>query len=460
MGRTKKVDFTSGPMISTMLTYAFPIILGSLIQVAFNAADLIVVGKMGGTVASAAVGAVSPVVNILVNSFIGLSVGINAVLARSLGQKDTARVGRVINTSLIFAFVLGLFLVVSCFLFSKPLLRTLNCDDAYIDYAILYMNIYAVGIPAILTYNFSSAIIRSMGDTTRPFIYLVIAGIVNVGLNLVLCLILENKVAAVAIATTVSQLIGAILTFIHLVRLDGGMGFNIKKLSFSFRELGAMLKVGMPSAFNTALYALSNLQMAAAINAYGTAATAGSAAAINVESICGAFTAGFNSTTVPFVGQNVGAGNRKRVRQSIVCAMLSSIVIVFFVSMSIYLFKEQILQLYLPVNESGAEAVSMGIARMKYVCRFYTICSVSGVVLAAMQAFGYSFVPMINSIITVFGFRIFWLEVVYPILDAKNHVIDNVYLCFTVSWILTLIANVIAFCVVYIGYKKGKVKQI
>ena len=220
MLKVKNVDITGGNLVKSMLIYAFPIILGSLIQVAFNAADLIVVGKLGGTAASAAVGAVSPVVNLLINSFVGLSVGINAVLARSLGQRDTERAGRVINTAVIFAFALSLVLMASCFIFSTPMLRALNCDAEYFDGAKSYLNIYALGIPAVLVYNFSAAMIRSMGDTTRPFIYLVIAGIVNVVLNLILCLILENKVAAVAIATTASQIMGAILTIRQLLRLD------------------------------------------------------------------------------------------------------------------------------------------------------------------------------------------------------------------------------------------------
>lgn len=343
MLKAKNVDITGGPLIKSMLLYALPIMLGSLIQVAFNAADLIVVGKLGGTAASAAVGAVAPVVNFLVNSFIGLSVGINAVLSRSLGQRDTERAGRVINTALISALVLGFVLMAVCFAFSVPLLKTLNCDEEYLEGAISYLNIYAIGIPAILIYNFAAAIIRSMGDTTRPFIYLVIAGIVNVVLNLVLCLVLENKVAAVAIATTVSQVIGAILTMWQLVFFKNGVGFNIKRLSFSFKELWSILKIGTPCAFNSALFSFSNLQMASTLNTYGTAATAGAAAASNIESVSSAITTGFNGTIVPFVGQNLGANNDERVKKSIIWGLVLTSSITFVVSMSIYIFGRQLL---------------------------------------------------------------------------------------------------------------------
>ena len=460
MLRAKKVDITGGPIIKSMLLFSLPIILGALVQVAFNAADLIVVGKMGGTESSAAVGAVSPVVSLLVNSSIGLSVGINAVLSRILGQNDIKRAARVVNTAVISSVVLGIILMVVCFVFSKPLLQSLNCDKEYIDGAILYMNIYAVGIPATLLYNFSAAIIRSMGDTTHPFIYLVIAGITNVVLNVLLCLVLENKVAAVAIATTVSQFVSGILTFVHLARLDNGAGFNVKKMSFSFGELWAILKVGAPSAFNSALFALSNLQMHSAINAYGTAATAGSSAASSVEGVNGAFSTGLNSATVPFVGQNIGANNPKRVKQSIVCAIVLTASISFIISTTMYILGEHVLSLYLPADQSGADAVASGLSRMKYVCRFYVIAATYSVFVSSMQAFGYSFVPMLNSIITVLVFRIFWLEVIYPRLDAVNHVIDNVYVCFTISWTLSLIAHFTMFMIIYTRYRKGKIKQI
>ena len=460
MFKKAKVDITGGPIVKSVFIYALPIMLGALIQVAFNAADLMVVGKMGGVNSSASVGAVSPIVNLVVNSFIGLSVGINAVLARSLGQKDDARTSRIVNTSIIFAAVLGLFIIIACFIFARPLLHVVNCHDSYIDGAVKYLRIYAIGVPAILIYNFASAIIRSMGDTTSPFIYLVISGAANVALNLVLCLILENKVVAVAIATTVSQLIGAVLTFVHLVRLDSEVAFNIKKLSFSFSELWAILKVGTPSAFNSALFSLSNLQMHSAINLYGKAATAGNGAATNVESLVGAFATGFNVATVSFVGQNIAANNSKRVKKSIVSTMIISSSISFVVSMTMFLLAEYVLWLYLPDTAEGVAGITYGIARMKYVCRFYLIAAVSNIIVSSLQAFGYTFIPMINSIVTVLCFRIFWLEVIYPRLDAINHTIENVYVCFTISWTLSLIAHSIMFFIIYARYKKGGVRQI
>lgn len=458
MASKSKVDITGGPIVKSVIIYAIPIILGTLVQVGFNAADLMVVGKMGSEVAVASVGAVSPIVNLLINSFVGLSAGVNAVLARCIGGGDERRSSRVINTSIIFSVLFGLVLMGSCMLFSKPLLKVTNCPEDCLDGAVLYLNIYSLSIPFVMLYNFAAAIIRTTGDTRNPFLYNLIAGIANVVLNIVLCLILDSKVAAVAIATSVSQLTGAVLCFIHLLRLDGAIAFNIKRLSFSFRELWVVLKIGIPCAFNSALFSISNLQMHSAINSYGTAATAGNAAATSVESFVGSFTTGFNAATIPFIGQNLGAGNKKRVTQSLVCCLSIAASISFVISTVVYIFREFALGLFLT---GGTESLAAGCSRMAHVCRFYIICTTYSVFSSALQAFGYSFIPMMNSIITVFGFRMLYLEYIYPVLDAIEHTIDNVYLCFTISWTLTLIAHFSVFLFVYIRYRRtGRVRKI
>lgn len=457
MLKKSKVDITGGPILKTIIIFVIPIILGSLVQVAFNAADLIVVGNMGDEAAVASVGAVSPITALLVNSFIGFSVGINAVLARAIGQRDEKRSVKVVSTSVIFSLALGAILMIGCFMFSEPLLRVTNCSEECIGGAKLYMDIYAIGIPAILLYNFSGAVIRSTGDTVKPFWYLVISGIVNVALNVVLCFVLDNKVAAVAIATTASQFVGAVLTFVHLLRLEGVCKFDFKCISFSWQELSAIVKVGAPCAFNSALFSLSNVQMYSAINSYGTAATAGNAAAGNIETLIGAFTTGFNTATVPFVGQNVGANKQERVKRSIMWCLVLSGVISLVSSVTLYAFGEYALALYIPDSPDG---IAFGLSRMKFVLLFYVVAAVYNIFVSALQAFGYSFIPMMNSIITVLGFRVLWLELIYPRLDAVKHTIDNVYMCYTISWTLSLIAHFTMFIIIYTRYRKGKVKSI
>lgn len=457
MFKRANVDITGGPLLKSIITYAFPIMIGGLIQVLFNAADLMVVGNMGSEADVAAVGATSPMINLFVNSCIGLSAGVSAVLARCLGHRDEGRAKRIVTTSVFTALFLGVILTAALVLTCTPFLRMTDCPEDCFAGAADYIKVYAIGVPAVLVYNFGASIIRTSGDTQRPFNYLVVAGVLNVVLNFALCLVLTKKVIAVALSTTVSQFVAAVLTVWHLLRDKGICGINIKEIRFSAKELVGILKIGAPCAFNSALFSLSNVQMQTALNSYGTAAIAGNSAAMSLESSIGSLSSGFNSATVPFVGQNVGAGNKKRVGKSILICSSVSAAIGLVGGVGLTLMAEPILGLYLPGN---AEAVQFGIARMRHVIMFYAIAAFYGTLVSAMQAFGYSFIPMINSIITVLGFRVLWLEWIYPILDASNRHINNLFVCYTISWTLSLIAHTTMFIIVYSKYKKGKVRQI
>ena len=452
----KKVDITGGPIVKSIIAYAIPLMLGAFIQVGFNAADLMIVGQFGDSASIAAVGAVGPIVSFLVGSFLGISVGARVLLAKSLGQATTERTKTLVSTSILFALFFGIALMLGFFAFSEPLLSLVGCKEEYFDEAVAYMNLYAIGIPAMMVYNFSSAIINTTGDTQRPFIYLVIAGAMNVILNFILCFFMEHKAAAIAVATTASQFTGAILCFRRLLKLKGECGFDIKHISFSWKELGGIIRIGAPCAFKASLFSLSNLQMSAAINSYGTAATAGNAASANLETIANAFYTGFTTATVPFVGQNLGAGNRDRVKKSILACITIGTGIALVTSFTVYAFGEQLLKLYLPTDPV---AVEFALSRMKLVLIFSALHVLTDVTVGAMHAFGYSLTPTINSIVTVLAFRVLWLEVIYPRLDAINHTIENVYLCYPVSYTLSLIANFTLFLIIWTKYKKGKLKQ-
>jgi len=319
------------------------------------------------------------------------------------------------------------------------------------------MNLYAIGIPAIMVYNFASGVIRTSGDTQKPFIYLVIAGVVNVVLNYLLCLVFAQKAAAVALATTISQYVGAVLSFVYILRDKGACNFSFKNIRFSFGELKNILRFGIPSAFNTMLFALSNVQMNAAINSYGLYATAGNAAASTLESLSGSFTNGFSVATVAFVGQNVGAEKPKRVKLSILTCLIVAVSVQMVASLTIFALREQVLSLYIP---DAPEAVRFAVSRMRHVLIFMPMATVANIFISSTKAFGYSIVPMLISIIAVLGFRVLWLEAIYPRLELIEHTIDNVYLCYTCSWILHFVGNTVAFLVIYHRYKKGKIVQI
>ncbi len=459
MIKKSNVDITGGPLFKSIIIYALPIMIGNLIQVLFNAADLIVIGNMGDKegLDIAAVGATSVIISLFVNSCVGLSAGVSAVLARCLGERDEKRAGAVVNTAVISSFILGIFLAGALLIFNSPLLRVTDCPVECFERAEAYIRFYAIGVPFVMLYNFASAVVRTSGDTRSPFVYLVIGGVLNVVLNFVLCLILPQKVVAVAVATSASQGLAAILTLMHLFRMKGACGMNVKRISFSPSELGKILKIGAPCAFNSALFSLSNLQMQATINSFGPDAVSGNSSASSIESIIVSLTNGFNSAVVPFVGQNIGAEKRERVGKSVfICAAVATSVALLG-SGIVYLAARPILGLYVPENPI---AVEFGIMRVRYVFLFFAICTLYNIFVGAMQAFGYSIVPTINSIITVLVFRVIWLEWIYPVLDAKNRTIANIYICYSVSWTLTLIAHAAMFFIIYSRYKKGKVKTI
>lgn len=458
MFKNSKVDITGGPIVRSILLYAVPVMIGALIQVLFNAADLMVLGQLTeDETATAAVGSTASIVGLLVNSFIGLSAGVSVVLARCIGSRDDERTSSVMNTSVITSLLLGIAVMAVCFFASEPLLVATNCPEECVEDAILYLKIYSFGIPAIMVYNFGSAVIRTTGDTQKPLVYLIIAGVTNVLLNLILCILLERKVAAVAIATSVSQLLGAILVIIHLFKIDGPCKLRLQNITYSVKELIAILKIGVPCGLNNALFSLSNLQIQAAVNTYGPAATAGGAASSSIEGMIASFGSAFSASALPFVGQNIGAGNRERVKKSIIACSALSVIITLGISLLLYAFNDALLSLYLP---NSPEAVEFGKSRMLFIVLPYAICMLYNVLVSVMQAFGYSLVPMINSIVTVLGFRLVWMEFIYPVLDAHNRTINNLYMCYTVSWTLCLIAHFITFTVIYSSYLRGKVKAV
>ena len=457
MLKAKNIDITGGPLLKSIILYAVPVIIGALIQVSFNTADLLVLGNKGTDVDFAAVGATSQIIILLVNTFVGLTSGVSSVLARCLGQKDDSRTKSVVNTAVITSAALGLLIALALFFSADFFLDATDCPLDCFAKASLYIKLYSIGVIPMMIYNFVAAILRTTGDTTRPLVYIIIAGIVNVVLNYVLCSVLTEKVAAVAIATAASQFVGAFFTMRLLMKTSGPCKFSLKSLSYSFKELWKMVKIGLPVGINSALFSLSNLQIQAAINSYGSAATAGAGASSSIDGLVLSCANSFNSATIPFVGQNIGAENRKRVRNSIIiCAVLASTVGTVLGNLS-YIFGEELLALYLP---KSPEAVAFGMVRMKYIVCFYGISMIYNVIASSMNAFGYSTVPMINSIVTVLGFRVVWMEFIYPNLDAANRVIDNLYLCYPISWTLCLVAHSIAFAIVYSRYKRGHVNKV
>lgn len=463
MLRIKTMDMTRGPLLSSILLYAFPIMLASLVQTLFNAADLAVLGNFSSTVAVAAVGATGPIVGLLVNSIIGLSNGTNVILSRAIGAGHEQRAKRVVGSTLVLAVSVGVLFAAIGIAASPWFLKITACDPVYMDDARTYLSMYFLGIPFIMLYNFGAAILRVSGDSQRPLYYMIACGLLNVGLNVVLCLVLSQKVIAVAAATVASQMLGSFLVIRRLMHTEGPCRLNLRRLSFSLGEMLQIVKIGLPSAFNSALYSISNLQIQAAVNSFGPASTAGGAASAQIESVAMSFTNAMSAAALAFLGQNLGAGNRERVKKTFVYNLTISFLCGLVLGVGLYLMGVPLLSIFVPNDALAEQTIAFGLVRMQYILALYCIAGLNGVLVAAVQAFGYPILPMINSIVTVLLFRVFWMGVVYPALPfgpdpVKNSV--NLYACYPWSWSLSLAVNITLFTVIYVRYRRGRVKAV
>ena len=345
--RKSKIDFTKGNLLPLIISYCIPLVLSGLVQTMFNAADMAVLGAFDKSPDSSAVGAIGApgaIVALLVNSMIGLAGGTNVLLARTVGAKDDERSQKIVGSSLILSTAIGLMMIAVGLLTAPWFLDVTGCPENSYNGALTYLYIYIAAAPAILIYNFGSAIIRVSGDSRSPFIYILISGVANVILNFVLCFILDEKVAAVAIATLVSNVIGAALTVIHLLRLkDGPCRVDIRNLRFSMREVVNIVLLGLPNAFTSALYSVSNLQIQSAINSFGSSASAGNNASAQVETFVSTVVTAVSTTVMVSVGQNIGAGEKERVKQSIIKCVIINFIVSFVLGYAALIFGRPLL---------------------------------------------------------------------------------------------------------------------
>ena len=449
----RSVDATKGAILPLIITYATPLIISTLIQSLFNAVDVAVLSAMANSHAVAAVGATTSIIHLILHSFVGLSSGSKLILARQIGMNDEEAVKRTVNTSLITAVWIGLVVAVVGFIFAPDFLRLTNCPVECFDGAVIYTRVYLLGAPAILLYNFGSSIITASGDTQRPLYYIMAGGVLNVLLNVILCLVLPEKVMAVAIATLSAQLLGAVLVIMRLCKMNGICKLVPKNLRFSWSAFGKLIRYGAPIAFSSALYPLANLQIQSAVNSFGVAATAGSSAASTIETIPSAFVTSFGATASVFVGQNLGANKPERVRKSFYLCLIFGVVTSAIIGLALYLSGEFWLALLV---DSDADAIAFGMIRMFYLSIFYFVAGANNSLSNTIQAYGYTSFSAIVSVFGVLIFRAIWMEFVYPYFET----FDNLMLCFLVSWLTVLAANVIALAVIMTRYRKGIFKKI
>ena len=432
-----KVDMLNGPLFMKILIFALPLAASSLLQQLFNSVDVAVVGRFASSKALAAVGSNAPVISLLINLFIGISMGANVVISNHLGQRDEQSIRHAISTVTLVAVISGLLLMCIGIGVARPILELMDTPSDVLDMAVLYLRIYFIGIPFFLIFNFGAAILRSVGDTRRPLYILVVAGIINTVLNLIFVIGLGMSVEGVAIATAVANAISAAWIIQLLRKEPGAIQLQFKHLRIYKKELKRMLQIGVPAGLQGMVFSISNVVVQSAINGYGAAAIAGSAAAVNFEYYCYYIIVACNGAAISFIGQNYGAQKYDRVRRIYRICLLMGL-IGCFIANALFTWQNQF---FLSFFTTDAEVIQYGAIRMEGVLLFQFIACSYEVTGSALRGMGESMLP---TIMTVFGtciLRIIWVFAVLPHYTGFAHLLQ----VYPLSWILTGAMVIIAY---------------
>ncbi len=442
---------TEGPLLKKILLYTFPIILTGILQLLFNAADLVVVGRYCGRLSVAAVGATGAIINLMTNLFIGLSVGAGVSVAHALGAGHSKDVSRTVHTAIPIAIVSGIFLTIIGVLGSETFLRLMGTPSDVIGLSATYMRIYFCGITATMVYNFGAAILRAAGDTKSPLYFLTASGIVNVILNLIFVIVFDLDVAGVALATTASQVMSALLIIRALMKRTDTCKLSFRKMKIHRRQLTKILQIGFPAGIQGSLFSISNVIIQSSINSFGSIAVSGNSAAGNIEGFVYMSMNSYSQTAVNFTGQNHGAGKFERLKKIMIICLISVFCTGFLFGLLVRIFGKPLLSFYIPGDK---EAISYGLIRLTYICIPYFICGLMDVTTGLIRGIGYSVLPMIITIAGVCGMRIVWIYTIFQI--PKYHTLQNLYLSYTISWSLTFVTELIVFLVLLRKLRKKK----
>lgn len=435
--RMYEMDMTTGPLTGKILRFALPLMLAGMLQLLFNAADIIVVGQNAGPTALAAVGSTGSLINLLVNVFIGLSVGTNVLVGQYYGAKREQDVSETIHTAVLISLICGTILILIGAALAAPLLELMGTPDDVLSQAVLYMRIYFLGMPVMMLYNFGSAVLRAVGDTRRPLYFLIFAGIVNVVLNLFFVIVLHLHVAGVALATVISQGISALLIVRSLMKSEGCMRLYLNKLKIHKDKLLRMMKIGLPAGMQGAVFSISNVLIQSSINGFGSTAMAGSTAAGNIEGFIYIAMNAFHQTALSFTSQNLGAKKTERVNKVLIQCLLMVTIIGLVLGNGAYLMGRTFLGFY--SNEMAV--IEYGMQRMQIICVFYCICGIMDTMVGSLRGLGFSVVPMIVSLLGSCALRVVWIYTVF----AWHPTLFVLYLSYPVSWAITALAHIICY---------------
>ncbi len=440
MKKSYEMDMCSGPLLGKILVYAIPLMLSGILQLLFNAADVIVVGRFAGHESLAAVGSTSALINLLINVFIGLSIGANVLVAQYFGAGKEKEVQDTVHTAITISLICGLALVFLGIFAAGPLLKIMGTPDDVLEKAILYMRVYFTGMPVLMLYNFGAAILRAVGDTKRPLYFLIAAGVVNVILNLGFVILLHMGVAGVALATVLSQCISAVLVCRCLMKSDSAYRLDLSRLGVRWRTLKRIAQIGLPAGFQGAVFSVSNVLIQSSINAFDSVAMAGSTASANLEGFVYNAMNAVHQTNLSFTSQNLGGGKFERINRILLLCLGVVTVVGVVMGGGFVLLGPQLLRIY----SSDPEVIRFGMVRLTIICGMYFICGWMDVLVGSLRGLGSSVIPMFVSLAGACGLRIVWIFTVFQ----WHHSLNVLYLSYPVTWVVTAAAHLMCFMMI------------
>ncbi len=443
-----EMDMTTGPILPNMIRFAIPLMLSSLLQLLYNAADMVVVGRFAGSTSLAAVGATGAITSLLVNLFLGLSVGANVTVAQHYGAGRPRDVIQSVHTTVALSLVGGLVIGIIGIVLARPLLTMMATPVDVIDHSVLYMRIYFAGMPFNLAYNFCAAVLRAVGDTKRPLYYLTIAGLVNVLLNLLFVIVFKMGVAGVSLATVISQVISMVLVMICLMHSEGSIRLDLRQLRIHKDKALQILRVGLPAGLQSCMFSISNTLIQSSINSFGSAAMAGNTAAGNIEGFVSTPLSAFYQATMSFTSQNYGARKPERLSRIAVCGVLLVVSIGLTLGRLVIYFGSSLLGIY----TSDPAVIEWGLGRMQIMGWLSFINATSDIFVGEMRGMGNSIFPMFVSIMCICVFRVFWILTVFAAFPTQT----VLYASYPISWTLSACIQFACFMV----HKKKVVRQM
>ncbi len=440
MRKSYEMDMCHGPLLRKLLVFSLPVMLSGVLQLLFNAADIIVVGQYVGSTALAAVGSTGSLINLLINLLIGLSVGANVMVARYYGAHEEKLVSQTVHTAILLSLVSGIVMIFIGIALAEPLLRLMGTPDNVLDQAALYVRIYFAGMPVIMLYNFGSAILRAVGDTKRPMYFLLLAGILNVFMNLFFVIVFHMGVAGVALATVLSQCVSAGLVLLCLIRSNGSIKLHLKEMKIHKEPLLKMIRVGLPAGIQGSIFSISNVLIQSSVNSFGDIAMAGNAAASNIEGFIYTCMNAIYQAAISFTSQNYGAGQYRRIRK----IMRSGVLIVTCVGLLLGGIAFLCAPVLLSIYNTDPQVIQYGMIRMEIICLTYFTCGIMDVMVGCLRGLGYSIMPMIVSLAGACGIRVLWIFTVFQ----WDRTLTMLYISYPVSWMITAAVHIICFLII------------